>query len=206
MSPKRSLHSCLLLKSGVEGVVVEWRGGSPTEAGSPPSYGPCQQQQPHPSYPSLPHYPSQCSPCGRRNGGGFLCSGSMRTETRMPRALQGTLVLWFHENRDKDGNPSNKVYGVSCCHVLRKDTTVDYEHRVGAPKHYVRVCGKRRFQRGLDEITKATGDHSILVDLRTRGYGVRYQVSPQHQTCSSCCSYHGRRRRHTLCLGLGCVL
>jgi hypothetical protein len=81
---------------------------------------------------------------------------------------QGTLTLWFHENKDKDGNPSDKVYGVSNCHVLRKDTTVEYEHRAGAPKDHVRVCGMRRFQRGLDEIKKAIGDHGILADLWAR--------------------------------------
>ena len=69
---------------------------------------------------------------------------------------------------DKNGNPSNKVYGVSNCHVLRKDTTVDYEHRDGAPMDHVRVCGMRRFERGLDEITKAIADHGILAELWAR--------------------------------------
>ena len=81
---------------------------------------------------------------------------------------QGTLTLWFHENRDKDGNPSDRVFGVSNCHVLRKNTTVEYVHRVGAPRDYVRVCGTRRFQRGLDEITKAIGDHGILANFWAR--------------------------------------
>ncbi|KAI6012607.1 hypothetical protein F5J12DRAFT_819130 [Pisolithus orientalis] len=81
---------------------------------------------------------------------------------------QGTLTLWFHENRDKDGNPSNRVFGVSNCHVLRKNTTVEYDHKGGAPRDYVRVCGVRRFQRGLDEITKAIGDHSIVANFWAR--------------------------------------
>jgi hypothetical protein len=81
---------------------------------------------------------------------------------------QGSLTLWFHENKDKDGRPSNKVYGVTNCHVLRKNTTVDYEHRGGAPKDYVRVCGMRRFKRGVDEITQAIADHGVLADLWTR--------------------------------------
>ncbi|ETW80721.1 hypothetical protein HETIRDRAFT_115919 [Heterobasidion irregulare TC 32-1] len=80
---------------------------------------------------------------------------------------EGTLTLWFHENKDKDGNPSNKVYGVSNCHVLRKHTNVDYEHRGGTPMDYVRLCGIRRFQRSLD-ITKAIADHGILADLWAR--------------------------------------
>ena len=82
--------------------------------------------------------------------------------------VQGTLTLWFHENKDTDGNPSDKVYGVSNCHVLRKDTTVEYEHRAGAPKNHVRVCGMRRFQRGLNEIRKVIDGHGICVDLWAR--------------------------------------
>lgn len=33
---------------------------------------------------------------------------------------------------------------------------------------HVRVCGIRRFQRGLDDITKAIADHGILADLSSR--------------------------------------
>ncbi|KAF8266875.1 hypothetical protein EI94DRAFT_1786730 [Lactarius quietus] len=81
---------------------------------------------------------------------------------------QGTLTLWFHENKDKDGNISDKVYGVSNCHVLRKDTTAEYEKRDGTPKDHVRVCGMRRFQQGLDEIKGVIGDHGLLADFRAR--------------------------------------
>src|ERR1700691_3066497 len=56
----------------------------------------------------------------------------------------------------------------SNCHVLRKNTTVDYEHKGGAPKDFVRVCGVRRFQRGLDEIKKHISDHGIRADFYTR--------------------------------------
>jgi hypothetical protein len=58
--------------------------------------------------------------------------------------------------------PATRVYGVSSCHVLHKDTTTKYEHKGGAAKNHVRVCGMHRFQRGLDDITKAISDHSIL--------------------------------------------
>ncbi|KAJ3883870.1 hypothetical protein F5051DRAFT_457260 [Lentinula edodes] len=68
---------------------------------------------------------------------------------------EGTLTLY------------NKVYGVSNCHVLRKNTASDYEYTDGAPLHYVRVCGMRRFQRGLDEITKAISNHSFSADFWT---------------------------------------
>ena len=64
----------------------------------------------------------------------------LATEEMEEEESQGTLTLWFHENKYKDGNPSNKVYGISNCHVLRKNTTVDYEHRGSAPMDHVRVC------------------------------------------------------------------
>jgi hypothetical protein len=92
----------------------------------------------------------------------------LATEEMQEEDAQGTLTLWFHENRDKDGNPSNKVYGVSNCHILRKNTTVDYEHRGDTAKDHVQVSGMRRFQRGLDEITKAIADHGILADVCAR--------------------------------------
>ena len=81
---------------------------------------------------------------------------------------QGTLTVWFHENVGKDGNTSFKVYGVSNCHVLRKNTTFDYDHKGGAPKDFVRVCGVHRFQRGIDEIKKHISDHGIRADIYTR--------------------------------------
>ena len=42
------------------------------------------------------------------------------------------------------------------------------EHKGGTPKDFVRVCGVRRFQRGLDEIKKDISGHGIRVDLCTR--------------------------------------
>jgi len=106
---------------------------------------------------------------------------------------EGTLTLWFHENKDKDGNPSDKVYGVSNCHVLRKDTTVEYEHRGGAPKDHVRVCGMRRFQRGLDEIKKVIGDHSILAENWARG--IDKLEAKERQDAEDTKKMHARRRK-----------
>jgi hypothetical protein len=66
---------------------------------------------------------------------------------------QGSLGFFFHENRTKDGNPSNRVLGVTNRHVLRKKNDADYLLQgSGAPPQAVRVCGQRRFQRGIDEI------------------------------------------------------
>ncbi|KAH9007518.1 hypothetical protein EDB83DRAFT_2509321 [Lactarius deliciosus] len=81
------------------------------------------------------------------------------THYRAGDDAQGS-VVFFHENKDKDGNPSAKVFGVSNCHVLRKDTTVAYEFKgPGAPRKYVRVAGLRRFQLGFDEIKALISGH-----------------------------------------------
>lgn len=142
----------LLRKNGVDGTVVEWREAVPQRLAGPPL---------------MRHVDSSNATHHVRRFLTALLGVPLATE-EMEEDSQGTLTLWFHENKDKDGNPSNKVYGVSNCHVLRKNTTVDYEHRGGAPMNHVRVCGMRRFQRGLDEITKAIADRGVLADLWAR--------------------------------------
>ncbi|KAH9071484.1 hypothetical protein EDB83DRAFT_2517301 [Lactarius deliciosus] len=140
----------LLLENGVKDVVVEWRGAVLQRLAGPPLMR-------HVGSSNATHYVRRFLTA--------LLGIPLATKGMEQEDAQGTLTLWFHENKDKDGNPSDKVYGVSSCHVLRKDTTVEYERRDGAPKDYVRVCGMRRFQRGLDEIQKAIGDRRFLADL-----------------------------------------
>ena len=142
----------LLLKNGVKDAVVEWREAVLQRLAGPPL---------------MRHVGCRNSTHHVRRFLTALLGIPLATEGMEDEDAQGTLTLWFHENKDKDGNPSDKVYGVSNCHVLRKDTTVEYEHRGGARNH-VRVCGMRRFQRGLDEIKKAIGGHGFLAELRAR--------------------------------------
>ena len=143
----------LLLKNGVEDAVVEWREAVPHRLAGPPLM--C-----HVDIDDATHYVRRFLTA--------LLGIPLATKGMEEEDAQGTLTLWFHENKDTDGNPSDKVYGVSNCHVLRKDTTVEYEHRAGAPKNHVRVCGMRRFQRGLNEIRKVIDGHGICVDLWAR--------------------------------------
>ncbi|KAG6835084.1 hypothetical protein H0H93_005020 [Arthromyces matolae] len=63
---------------------------------------------------------------------------------------------------------SDKVYGVTNCHVLRKNTAVEYEHKDDAPKDHVRVCGMLRFERGVHEIESAIIDREDVVEDRER--------------------------------------
>ncbi|KAG8740970.1 hypothetical protein FRC10_003508 [Ceratobasidium sp. 414] len=140
----------LLQDHGVEDAIVEWREAILQRLAGPPLMG-------HVGNTNATHHARRfLTPLH----GVPLATQGMENED-----AQGTLTLWFHENRDKDGNPSDRVFGVSNCHVLRKNTTVEYKHRGGAPRDYVRVCGMRRFQRGLNEITKAIGDHCILANF-----------------------------------------
>ncbi|KAF8550117.1 hypothetical protein OG21DRAFT_1551938 [Imleria badia] len=137
----------------VDDAVVEWREAVPQRLAGPPL---------------MRHVGSNNATHHVRRFLTALLGIPLATEGMEEEDAQGTLTLWFHENKDKDGNLSDKIYGVSNCHVLRKNTTVEYEHRGGARKDHVRVCGMRRFQRGLDEIRKAITDHGILADLYTR--------------------------------------
>ncbi|KAG0697475.1 hypothetical protein DFH29DRAFT_984263 [Suillus ampliporus] len=74
--------------------------------------------------------------------------------------LSGTLILWFHKNKDKDSNPSNKVYRISNCHVLCKNITVNYEHRGSAPMDHI--------QHSLNEIMNAIADYIITLQVKER--------------------------------------
>ena len=156
----------LLQKNGVDGAVVEWREAVPQRLAG---------------LPLMRHVDSSNSTHYVRRFLTALLGVPLATEELEEEDSQGTLTLWFHENRDKDGNPSNKVYGVSNCHVLRKNTTFDYEHEGNASMDHVRVCGMRRFQRGLDEITEAVAARGILADLLAREI-VKLQVNESQDT------------------------
>lgn len=91
------------------------------------------------------------------------------TAEREAADTQGSVALFFHENKDNRGAPSAKVFGVSNCHVLREDTTVDYEFKgAGAPLQHVRLAGSHRFQRGLDEVKACIGGHGTDADILAR--------------------------------------
>ncbi|KAF8267671.1 hypothetical protein EI94DRAFT_1683645 [Lactarius quietus] len=143
----------LLKDRGVEDVVVEWR-----EAVVQRLAG----------LPLMRHVDSINPTHNVRRFLTALHGVPLETQGMEREDAQGTLTLWFHENKYEDGTPSDRVFGVSNCHVLCKNTTVEYKHRGSASRDHVRVCGKRRFQRGLDEITKAIWDHGIRADLWAR--------------------------------------
>jgi hypothetical protein len=91
------------------------------------------------------------------------------TAEREDDDAQGSVALFFHENKDRRGDPSAKVFAVSNCHVLRKNTTVAYEFKSpGPPPQHVRLAGFRRFQRGLDEIKDCVAGLGMDADLLTR--------------------------------------
>jgi hypothetical protein len=83
----------LLQKNGVEDVVVEWREAKPqTLAGTPLMH--------HVGTGNATHHV--------RHFLTALLSVPLATEEMEAEDFQGTLTLWFHENKDKHGNPSNK--------------------------------------------------------------------------------------------------
>ena len=91
------------------------------------------------------------------------------TEEREEEDAQGSVGFFFHENRDQNGIPSTRVFGVSNRHVLRKKSEGTYEFNgAGAPRQFVRLNGLHRFQRGLDDIKVAISERGTLADLYTR--------------------------------------
>ncbi|KAG8730191.1 hypothetical protein FRC10_002999 [Ceratobasidium sp. 414] len=124
----------LLQDHGVEDAVVEWREAILQRLAGPPLMR-------HVGSTDATHYVRRfLTP---------LHGVPLATQWMQNEDAQGTLTLWFHENKDKDGNPSDRVFGVSNCHVLRKNTTVQYKHRSGALRDHVRVCeGSQRDHEG----------------------------------------------------------
>lgn len=66
----------------------------------------------------------------------------------------GTMSMFFHVGQDARG-PTDRVFGLTNCHVLRTDTETDYEFNDGDSKDHVYLCSSRRFQRGLDDVETA---------------------------------------------------
>lgn len=128
----------LLKTYGVEGAVVEWYEGTVEKLSGPPLLRVTEIGNPT-------HHVRR-----------FLTAAlgmPIATAEREDADAEGSVALFFHENKDQDGNPSARVFGVSCCHVLRANTTLEYEFKgSGASRQHVRLAGLRRYQRGIDEI------------------------------------------------------
>ncbi|KAF9047767.1 hypothetical protein BJ165DRAFT_1582749 [Panaeolus papilionaceus] len=103
---------------------------------------------------------------------------------------QGTIAFYFHENRDREGNPTDRVYAVTCKHILCKDTKTDYLFSgSGAPQHAVYVCGERRYERLVseiqDEITNKVSNNQNLIkdadDLEKSLVGMETEQAKKRQ-------------------------
>ncbi|KAF5330144.1 hypothetical protein D9611_010648 [Ephemerocybe angulata] len=121
----------ILVQHGVEGAVVEWYEGAVEKLTGPP----------------LLRVTNDTNPS-------YHVRRALTAALGMPIAAkemgaEGSVSFFFHENRTKDGAPSNRVFGVSNKHVLNKVTTVEYE--AGAPRQYIRVCGEQRYKRFVAE-------------------------------------------------------
>lgn len=66
---------------------------------------------------------------------------------------QGSLGLYFHRGKDRQGNKSKDVLAFTNKHVVSKKTNEDYKYsgRLGERKQYIRNCGHHRFERLLNE-------------------------------------------------------
>lgn len=76
--------------------------------------------------------------------------------------VQGTGGFYFHEVIDTDDTPSDKVLLVTNHYVVCEIENKKYDYRGTSLLHpKIRICGPRRFQRGLDEINSATISEGI---------------------------------------------
>ena len=156
----------LLEANGTKGAVVEWyEGGVERLSGSP-----------------LLRVTDDTNPTYHVRR--FLTAAlrmSIAPAEREAADAQGSVALFFHENKDERGAPSAKVFGVSNCHVLREHTTRDYEFKgAGAPSQRVRLAGFRRFQRGLDKIKRCVAGHGIDAEILAREI-VRLEANPRSE-------------------------
>ena len=144
----------LLKANGVDDVVVEWREGAPEKL----------------SRPALLRIVDSTNPT--YNVRRFLTAAlgmPIAPATKVEDDAQGSVAFFFHENKNKNGDPIDTVLGVSNCHVLSEDVTVDYEFKQsGARPQLVRVNGFRRFQLGLQEIKDCVAGHAIDAECWAR--------------------------------------
>ncbi|KAH6919021.1 hypothetical protein BKA70DRAFT_39343 [Coprinopsis sp. MPI-PUGE-AT-0042] len=71
---------------------------------------------------------------------------------------EATLGLLFHENKDEEGNPSSRVFGLTTKHFLCKHNHGEPDHSNDAPCLKVNVAGARRFEQGTERIDDAIRD------------------------------------------------
>ncbi|KAG8771467.1 hypothetical protein FRC12_003592 [Ceratobasidium sp. 428] len=92
---------------------------------------------------------------------------------------QGSLGFYFHVNKNRKGEPSNEVMGVTCKHVLYEGTKTHHQHAglgTGRAAQQIRACGAQRFQEllidgrnligsNLDEIIRMATEVERLAKL-----------------------------------------
>ena len=104
----------LLVQNGVQDAVVEWREAVPLKLAGP----------------ALVRVMGSNNPTAHvRRIFTAALNVPLAAKEREEEDAQGSLTLYFHEGKDKRGNLSNKVLGVTNCHVLRKNTGADYEYK-----------------------------------------------------------------------------
>ncbi|TFY61914.1 hypothetical protein EVG20_g6885 [Dentipellis fragilis] len=110
----------LLAEHGAEDVVVEWREAVLSMFSGPPLMEVVRRGNP------TSHVRHIFTPA---------LNIPIVTKERENEDSQGSVTLFFHENKDKHGDPSDKVLAVSNSHVLRKNTMADYSFKgAGADK------------------------------------------------------------------------
>jgi len=94
--------------------------------------------------------------------------------------FQRIITLSFHLSKDDSGKPNDKAYGLTNCHVLREETTVNYVPKEEAAeiaagdlvRHEVTgnqsEKGARKMQRLQNKLQEKNEDIADLEELHTR--------------------------------------
>ncbi|CUA73609.1 hypothetical protein RSOLAG22IIIB_10910 [Rhizoctonia solani] len=93
---------------------------------------------------------------------------------------QGSLGFYFHVNKDRNGDPSDEVMGVTCKHVL-KNTKTRYQYTsrdIGQASEQIRACGMQRFQQLLNDSGDLIGSNLDEI-IRLAAEVVRLANAPE---------------------------
>ncbi|KAJ3991618.1 hypothetical protein F5050DRAFT_1802082 [Lentinula boryana] len=143
----------LLRKNGVEDAVIEWRDAVVSKLTGPPLLTSTDRND---ALFQVSHFLTHS------------LSIPLTTEGLESYDASGTMSMLFHVTKDASGL-TDKVYGLTNCHVLRDDYKTTFDFNDGDIEDDVRVCAMHRFQRGLNDITKASKEALAEADILARG-------------------------------------
>jgi hypothetical protein len=101
------------------------------------------------------------------------------TAEREAADAQGSVGFLFHENRNQDGDPSTKAFGVSNRHVFREEIKGTYEFRVAAHLASTFDLTDSLASRGASTRSRSPSGTAVCSPTRDDQVGRRIEISPR---------------------------